>query len=151
MHLVLKGNHEMLHSETQMSIPHKYEQDCTAPDTVGQTPRHRAQTSTSIQSWPQISGVLHFATARPRTSSSALLHDGLRSGTKKSMDSSARHVRICRMVCHPSTGRNLLMSGVDLLNGATGTPAVLQESVTQEDIQYCVFICNRIKKGEDQG
>ena len=28
------GIHEMLHTETQMSIPPKYQQDCSAPDTV---------------------------------------------------------------------------------------------------------------------
>ena len=34
MRLVLKGRHEMLHTETQMSIPPKYQEVCITPDTV---------------------------------------------------------------------------------------------------------------------
>ena len=37
------------------------------------------------------------------------------------MDSVARHVRRYSVVHHPSTGQNLLMTGVDLLNGGTDT------------------------------
>ena len=133
MRLVLKGSHEMLHAETQMSIPHKYEQACSAPDTVaaGAQASHK---QTSIQSRPKISGVLHFATACTRRSSSALLHDALRSGTEKTMDSVARHVRSCSMVRHPSTGWNLMMAGADRLDGYTGTPAVSQRSESGEGI-----------------
>ena len=107
---------EMLHAETQMSIPHKYEQACSAPDTVaaGAQASHK---QTSIQSRPKISGVLHFATACTRRSSSDLLHNASRSGTEKAMDSAVRHAKSCRMVHHPSTGLNLLMSGTDLLSG----------------------------------
>ena len=31
---MLTGNHEMLHAETQMSIPPKYQEVCNSPDTV---------------------------------------------------------------------------------------------------------------------
>ena len=61
-------------------------------------------------------------------SSSALLHNALRSGTEKEMDSAARRARSCRIVRHPSTGLNLQMAGADLLDGGTGTPAVSQRS-----------------------
>ena len=92
----------MIHTETQMSIPHKYEQSCGDPDTV------------------------------------ALFHDVLRSGTEckteKTMDSVSRHVSSCRMVHHPSTGWNLLMTGSDLLNGDTDKPAVLQRSESGQGI-----------------
>ena len=32
MILVLKGRHKMLHTETQISIPSKYQEDCNTPD-----------------------------------------------------------------------------------------------------------------------
>ena len=38
------------------------------------------------------------------------------------------------MVCHPSTGLNLLMSGTDLLDGDTVTPEVLQRSESGQGI-----------------
>ena len=86
------------------------------------------------QSRPKILAVLHFATDCTRRSSSALIHDALRSGTEKSMDSSVRHVRRCRMVRNTSTGWNLLVPGTDLLNGGTGTPVVLQRSESGQGI-----------------
>ena len=69
-----------------------------------------------------------------RRSSSALIHNTLRSGTEKAMDSGVRLVRNCRMVRHPSTGWNLLMAGVDRLDGGTGTPVVSQRSESGQGI-----------------
>ena len=56
------------------------------------------------------------------------MHNALRSGTEKAMDSAARRARSCRKVRHPSTGLNLLMAGVDLLDGGTGRPPISQRS-----------------------
>jgi hypothetical protein len=49
----------------------------------------------------------------------------------------SRRSRSCSMFRHPSTGWNLLMSGVDLLDGDTGTPTVSQQSESGQGL-LCV-------------
>jgi hypothetical protein len=103
----------------QMLVPTQYQQVCNTllhyslecPDNSD---------STSVKSRPRTSEVLYFATVCTRRPSSSLLHI-LRSGTEKTLDSHVRRVRRWRMVLHPRTGQNLLMSGIDLLESPTGT------------------------------
>ena len=59
---------------------------------------------------------------------SVLIHNTLRSGTEKTLDSVARHLRSCRKVRHPNTGLTLLMTGTDLLDGDTGPSTISQRS-----------------------
>jgi hypothetical protein len=86
-----------------------------------------------MTSRPRTSEVLYFATACTRRPSSALLHNALRSGTDKALDSATRRTRSWSMVRHPSTGQNLLMSGTDLLDAPTGT-VVTQRSEAGQGI-----------------
>ena len=51
--------------------------------------------------------------------------------------SGSRRSRNCSMFRHPITGWNLLMSGVDLLDGDTGTPTVSQQSESGQGL-LCV-------------
>ena len=62
-----------------------------------------------------------------------MLHNALRSGTEKALDSAARRAKSWSMVRHPSTGQNLLMAGADLLDAPTGT-AVAQRSEAGQGI-----------------
>jgi hypothetical protein len=69
-----------------------------------------------------------LATVCTRWSSSDLLHNALRSGTERELDSTARRARRCSMVRHPNSGQNLVMTGTDRLNGGTDTPVISQRS-----------------------
>ena len=130
------GSHEMLHAETQMSIPPKYEQDCNSLDTVpaGAQASPKQPRSNRDLKYSKYYTLQQLARGG-QWSSSTLIHDALRSGTEKAMDSGARRARSCRMVRHPSTGLNLLMSGADRLDGNTGIPpAVSQRSESGQGI-----------------
>ncbi len=112
---------------SRLSLYTQYEQACSAPDTVvsdDQTSPKQPRSNRDLKYLKYYT--LQVTTACRRRSSSTLLHDELRSGTEKAMDSVDRRARNCRMVHHPRTGWSLLMTGADRLDG--GMPAVSQNT-----------------------
>ena len=120
--IVRKGNHEMSHTETQMSIMPQYQWTCRSFCTAAsgaQTERmqplsnrdqehHKYYTSYILHKEVILHPAQQCITVRYRKS------NGLRCGL--------------RMVHHPRTGWNLLMTGDDLLGGGTETPVVSRRS-----------------------
>ena len=109
------GNGRVSHTETHpecvfyskvYSLVGKDEVECLMDTTI-------TKGTTDKERFVSFCNRLNTKKGSTRRSSSDLIHDASWSGTDKAMDSTARHVRNCRMVRHPSTGWNLSVSGVD--------------------------------------